>query len=145
MSSSMFTSLQVHPITVSVVSVTGCQNKKLPKNYQNFPKVATADFTKRGYFTRRPKSHQIFGLVFKQTLSPRTFKNLPILSHCLWFESRISYQGTGERAYKCTHIFKNSPTKNTIFSGLVSYPALRLIHTRRSCLRIPQWTVSTQR
>ena len=39
-------------------------------------KTATADFTIKG-----PKSHQISGLLLKENLSPRIFKNRPIWSH----------------------------------------------------------------
>ena len=33
-------------------------------------------------FSKYPKSHQTFGLFLRDNLSPRTFKNRPIWSHC---------------------------------------------------------------
>ena len=40
-------------------------------------------------FSKYPKSHQVFGLLLKDNLSPRTLKNHPIWSH--WFCPKVEF------------------------------------------------------
>ena len=42
------------------------------------PKLFLAE---KGRFSKQPKRHSTFGLLFKQNISPRTLENRPILSH----------------------------------------------------------------
>ena len=50
--------------------------KSCPRVSKSCPQkiVSTAIFTKQCYFSKLPKSHQIFGLLFLQYFSPRTLK-----------------------------------------------------------------------
>ena len=42
-------------------------------------------------FSKYPKSHQTFGLLLKDNLSPRTFKNSSIWSHCFGANFVLSF------------------------------------------------------
>ena len=60
-----------------------CWHKKLPNFSKSCTKGNHSSLTlKMLLFHFSPRIHHAFGLLFIETMSPRTFKNRPIWSHC---------------------------------------------------------------
>ena len=63
-----------------LISVTKIEELKIVQFFLKLTKkVTTAVFTLNVKFLKYPKSHQVLWLLLKDNLSPRTFKNRPIL------------------------------------------------------------------
>ena len=69
---------------------SGCW-KNSPYVSKICPKISNSSFYLRVLFSKPPKSQQIFGLLFQENMSPRTFKNRPIWSHWSYVQQEQFY------------------------------------------------------
>ena len=86
--------------------------KKLPKCFQKLPKIISAAtvFTSIDLFQNSPKVSNLFGLLLRVNLLPRTFKNCPIWSHCSLVRCLLD---NGEKSVKqfASKTFSSHPTR----------------------------------
>ena len=85
-------------------------------------KTATADFTIKG-----PKCHQISGLLLKENLSPRIFKNRPIWSHH-WSKENF---------------FRPKKVSLQKTQNLFLWWLIPIKIAQQSCLKFNQWTTAS--